>query len=190
MLHERWLEFSMKAVKERREDVWLVRKVVREWAESPEMMDFAKKARLRYLRSMLRSATAEFEQNREEAVDCIRNGLSKEIFVEKAEGLLKKIRGYQVSMDVLEGKLETYHIVTEEMVEEARNYDMASLVEVNAIGRCTCPFHDGIDKNATIKNNWFYCFVCGKHANSLDVYMKLHKCSFKEAVLALNGKMV
>ena len=35
------------------------------------------------------------------------------------------------------------------------------------------------------KTNTVYCFCCGKSGDAIDVYRKLHNCSFKEAVKAL-----
>lgn len=185
MLHEEWLEFCFKAVKERHESLKVVKKEVREWAESPEFEEFSKKARMRYLRCQLRSATAEFELIREKVIEMKYEGLETGDQTKKAEGLVKKIKGYQASIDFLDGKIEMYHIVTDEMVERAREYPLENLVEFGMNRRAKCVFHQGEDYNMDIRKNFAYCFVCGEHSDVIGVYRKLHECGFREAVIAL-----
>lgn len=52
-----------------------------------------------------------------------------------------------------------------------------------------CPFHQ--EKTGSFclyKNtNRCYCFGCGAKFNVIDAYIKLNKCSFNDAVLALTG---
>lgn len=185
MLHERWLEFCIMAVKERHENLKVVKKEVREWAESTEFEEFGKKARMRYLRTQLRSAREEFELIREKVVEMKYDGLETGDYTKKAEGLVKKIKGYQASIDFLDGKVEMYHIVTDEMVERAREFPIENLVELGQNRRAKCCFHQGDGFNMCIEKNFAYCFVCGAHSDAIGVYRKLHDCGFREAVISL-----
>ena len=187
-IHDRWIEIVRKAVKERHTEVGRVRKEIREWVESPEMAVFSRECRERYLKKQLVEAKKQFQFNRNLYIEGRRDGKSdKELasILKNGENLSKKINGYKISIGVLTGKIDKKEMITDEMIERAREFSIINLVEVGANGRIKCPFHQGEHHNASIKNNFFYCFVCSKHANSLGVYMELHKCGFKEAVLAL-----
>lgn len=50
-----------------------------------------------------------------------------------------------------------------------------------------CPFHDDTTPSLSIDlaTGNFYCFGCSQGGSIFDFYMKLHNCSFKEALLEL-----
>lgn len=185
MLHERWLEFSMMMVKNRHKELVEVKKNVREWAGSKEMAEFSKKARLRYLKQCLASATAEFEQNREQYIELVREGKDAQNCVRLAEELVKRINGYKRTIDITEGKIEAKYAITDEMVERAREYPIENLLEVGQNRRAKCCFHQGEGWNMDIRKNYAHCYVCGETGDVIKVYRKLHDCGFQEAVLAL-----
>lgn len=186
MWHNMWLEFLSEAVKERHDELIKVRKSVREWAESPEMAEFSKKARKRYLISQLRSATAEFEQNRERYVELVRSGQEAQNCVVLAEKLARRINGYKTALDIHDGKISAKYAITDEMIEAAREYPIEKLVEIGHNGRSRCVFHQGEGFNMDIRKNYAYCYVCGDSGDAIKVYMALHGVGFKEAVLFLS----
>jgi DNA primase len=55
-----------------------------------------------------------------------------------------------------------------------------------------CPFHEEMTGSFCLykDTNRCYCFGCGFKANVVDAYMRLHDCTFNEAVLALTGGVV
>ena len=74
--------------------------------------------------------------------------------------------------------------ITPEMIEQARQYPLESLIEVTR-GMALCPFHGDHHPSMGIKHNRAYCFACGWKGDSIAVYQKLHHTSFIEAVKAL-----
>lgn len=71
--------------------------------------------------------------------------------------------------------------ITEEMIERAKSHPIENLLNVQR-GYCLCIFHDDKRPSMLVKNNFAHCFSCGKTADSIDVYRKLHGCSFPDAV--------
>jgi len=189
-IHDEWLVFEGKMAKERHKEVNRVRRSVREWVASPEWSEFAKKARLRYLNRQLKKAVTDFEDSREQYILAKQNGEQGAELVRVAENLSKRINGYKREIRALASNSSSSvaGAITDEMIEIARGYPLEELVDLGKNGRCKCVFHQGTDENATIKNNYYWCFVCNKSANSVDVYMAMHGVGFREAVLRLNNK--
>lgn len=72
-------------------------------------------------------------------------------------------------------------------VEKAKNFPITELIDFK--GRTAkCLFHD--EQNSSLyyypKTNSCYCFGCLTSADSIDIYMKLNNCTFKEAVAKLS----
>jgi hypothetical protein len=152
------------------------------------MAVFSRECRERYLRGELKKAKKLFKitrnlyieqrqagKNDEELEDIIKNGIN----------LSKKIKGYEISIGILEGKISKKNIITDEMIERAREYPIVNLVEVGVNGRAKCIWHDSTDYNMDIRKNFAHCYVCNSSGGVIDVYMELHNCGFKEAVIAL-----
>jgi len=189
-MHDRWLDMVRRAVKGRHEEMRAIRGEIRAWVANPEMAQFAKEARLRYLRSKLRDATKRFGKNREiyirlKQLDAPQYYL--DLKLNRADNLIKEMRGYEMSIDILEGKREESDQITEEMIERAREFPIENILEVGANRRAKCVFHGGEDFNMDIRKNYGHCYVCGESGDVLTVYMKLHDCGFREAVLRLNN---
>lgn len=69
-------------------------------------------------------------------------------------------------------------------VMRAKEYPIDELIEFS-MGKARCLWHN--EKHASLHHykdgNRVYCFgMCGKSYDSIDVYMALHGCGFKEAV--------
>ena len=80
-------------------------------------------------------------------------------------------------------KLDTI-MITPDMVERANEYPIDSLLDARR-GFALCIFHDDHHPSMSIKNNFAHCFACGKTADVIDVYRKIHGATFPEAVKAL-----
>ncbi len=187
-IHDQWLEVSSRMAKNRHEELRAVRKSVREWVESPEMAEFGKKARIRYLKQRLENAKIEFQTCGDEYVAETR-GLERQdelVRLSKmAEGLKKKINGYKLSIDVLEGRRSSEDVITDEMIERARDYSIQDLLERGVNGRSKCCFHQGEGWNMDIRKNFAYCYVCGESGDAIKVYMALNNVTFREAIISL-----
>ena len=74
--------------------------------------------------------------------------------------------------------------ITEDMIEQARNYDITKLIEVKR-NFALCPFHPDRRPSFFVKNNFGYCFACGASADSIGLLMNRDGLSFPEAIKAL-----
>lgn len=77
-------------------------------------------------------------------------------------------------------------------LERAKAVPMTSIRSLefkgfNGQGKALCPFHQ--EETASFhyfkKTNTAYCFGCGHISDSIDLYQRVHKCSFKEALKKL-----
>lgn len=72
-------------------------------------------------------------------------------------------------------------------VERAKTYLISNLIAFKHKKAC-CLWHN--EKTPSLafypKTNTVYCFGCGKAGDVIDVYKKIHNCSFKQAVEDLN----
>ena len=74
--------------------------------------------------------------------------------------------------------------VTPEMIERAKEYPIENIVEVRR-GMAPCLFHEDRNPSMYVKNNFAHCFSCGKTADVIEVYQKIHGATFHVAVRAL-----
>lgn len=75
--------------------------------------------------------------------------------------------------------------IDQQMIDEAREYPIGELVEVNK-GFAKCVWHEDKNPSMYCKNNYAHCFSCGHTGDVIDIYMTLYNCNFKEAVQRLN----
>ena len=70
----------------------------------------------------------------------------------------------------------------------AKSYPITKLLKFNYQKKTLCPYHN--EKSGSFyyneNSNTGYCFGCNKRADSVDIYMTINNCSFKDAVNALN----
>lgn len=73
-------------------------------------------------------------------------------------------------------------------IPKAKGSPMINLLEFNAAGFAKCLWH-GPEKTSSLyyykKTNTVHCFGCGKNADTIDVFMKIHNVSFGEAIKSL-----
>jgi hypothetical protein len=114
--------------------------------------------------------------------------LVRQIIAEPIDGLEKQADRIkmQIRMLLLElsGKARKDQI-TEDMISKAKDYPIESLLNVRRKGNILCIVHDEKTPSMSIKNNRVTCFSCGWHGDSIDIAMKLWRCSFQEALRRL-----
>lgn len=74
--------------------------------------------------------------------------------------------------------------ITPDMIERAKEHPIENFIDAQR-GMALCIFHEDHHPSMSIKNNFAHCFSCGKTADVIDVYRKLHGATFPEAVKAL-----
>ena len=75
--------------------------------------------------------------------------------------------------------------ITPEMIDQARQYPITSIIDFpNGRHRC-CPFHEDSNPSMALYDNHVHCFVCNRSWDSISATMELDGVSFREAVLAL-----
>lgn len=79
------------------------------------------------------------------------------------------------------------HTASTDATERAKQYPIENLVKFTHKKAC-CIWHTERTPSLAYypHTNTVYCFGCGKHGDAIDVYRRLHDCSFKDAVKALN----
>ena len=186
LMHDDLLGVLRDIEKERYDEARKVKQVLREWRESPEMRDFAKEARLRYLKGQEQLILTMFRDNKARYVEVMRdNPESFEIgfLVDEAKQLVKRLDSIKKERDARESNRKDE--VTPEMVDRAREYPIEQIVRVERNGRAKCVFHAGEDGNMDIRKNFAHCYVCGAHGDPIDVYKAVNGVGFREAVLAM-----
>lgn len=159
-----------------------------EWLKEPGMADFARDARIRFLKSSL----CELRKKRKSDVELIRKMLPTDSaclvpLVEKIiERTDREIRRYTMEKRILEGKMKEGDI-TSAMIEQAKEFPVSSLIEVDGRCKAKCINHDDSHPSMDCRNNFVYCYSCGYSDDAIGVYRKLHGVGFVEAVRALSG---
>ena len=74
--------------------------------------------------------------------------------------------------------------ITEDMIEQARNYDITKLIEVKR-NFALCPFHEDKHPSLYLRNNFYHCFTCKASGDTISLLMKRDGLNFPEAVKRL-----
>lgn len=72
---------------------------------------------------------------------------------------------------------------TIKMPELLRHYG----IDIGKNRRISCPFHNGKDKNCSIKEDYMHCFVCGESADQISFVQKLFGLSFQETLRKIDA---
>ncbi len=75
--------------------------------------------------------------------------------------------------------------ITPEMIDQARQYPITSIIDFPKGRHRCCPFHEDINPSMALYDNHVHCFVCNRSWDSISAVMELDVVSFREAVLAL-----
>jgi len=186
LIHEELMSFLKNVEIERYAEVRKVKQALREWRESDEIKEFAKEARLRYLKHQEKATLKMFRDNKARYIELMRiDPENMEIFYlkEEAEQLVKQLNSYQKEREARQHNRKDE--ITPEMVDRAREYPIEQIVPKERNGRAKCVFHLGEDGNMDIRKNFAFCYVCNKSSDAIGVYMAKNLCSFREAVLAM-----
>lgn len=78
---------------------------------------------------------------------------------------------------------------SDDALVRAKSYPVDNLISFDRQGNAKCLWHN--ERSGSLHyykdSNNCYCFgACGRVYDSVDIYMALHKCKFKEAVLGIN----
>jgi len=79
LIHDIWLDFVSEYSKKRHEEIKLVRVKIKEWMSDPEMIEFAKKSRMRYLKKQRNNLLKELNLVTDKYVEATRGGASEEV---------------------------------------------------------------------------------------------------------------
>lgn len=75
---------------------------------------------------------------------------------------------------------------TPQMIERAKAYPIAQLLNQTRKGNVSCPLHKDTNPSLQIKpNNTFSCYSCGQYGDSIHLYKLMHNTDFISAVKAL-----
>lgn len=75
--------------------------------------------------------------------------------------------------------------ITPEMIDQARQYPITSIIDFPKGRHRCCPFHEDSNPSMALYDNHVHCFVCNRSWDSISAVMELDVVSFREAVLAL-----
>lgn len=71
-----------------------------------------------------------------------------------------------------------------DMLNRSKQYSITNLLKFNREKKTNCIWHS--ERTSSLHyyedTNTVYCFGCGKHADSIDVYRQINNCSFKKAI--------
>ena len=78
-------------------------------------------------------------------------------------------------------------IITEMMIQRAKDSPIENLLEINRAGFTKCFSHNDKNppQNAYAKRNFLHCFVCNKSWDTIAILMERDGYKFKEAVMRL-----
>ncbi len=77
--------------------------------------------------------------------------------------------------------------ITPEMIDQARQYPITSIIEFSKGRYRCCPFHEDRNPSMALYENHVHCFVCNRSWDSISATMALDGVTFREAVLALQS---
>lgn len=103
----------------------------------------------------------------------------------KIEDLEKELGRISWSLQALDGKTRKGNGITDEMIQQAREYPFEKLIEIGRGGMVRCPFHQDKSPSMYIRRGFAYCFGCGRSWNPIDWVMEKEGVDFIEAVRRL-----
>lgn len=95
--------------------------------------------------------------------------------------LRKRLLKLGMDLKICVGKAEG---ISPEKIAQAQSYPLTELIK-STRGMAKCPFHNDKTPSMDIRKNFYFCYGCGAHGNSIDMVMKTQNLSFKEAIQRL-----
>lgn len=123
----------------------------------------------------------------ERCYDQLLNALSKIIIRDLEKELRPLKREATALLNHVNGK-KAEHVrggITPEMIDQARQYPITSIIEFSKGRYRCCPFHKDRNPSMALYDNHVHCFVCNRSWDSISAKMELDGVNFREAVLAL-----
>lgn len=112
------------------------------------------------------------------------NAIKEQLLDAKDNPEKHNVESLLLEVKILKGTAER---PTPEIIRRAKEYPLERLLNTQGKkGNISCPFHKDRTPSFQIrKDNTFTCYSCNEHGDSIDLYQKLHKVSFIEAVRKL-----
>ena len=115
--------------------------------------------------------------------DYLRKAMVNLSEVNQFEKLLKK---YKMDLRFVENDhLFDKERFNQSMIAKAKEYPIDTLLEIDRSGFTQCLWHEDTKPSLFCKNNFAYCFVCAKTADSIEIAMKKYDIPFYKAVKKL-----
>jgi hypothetical protein len=135
--------------------------------------------RINYLNSLL----LEEGDNIERLVRLKRCSLSEAEIILLNQLIKERNKKYdRISYEINKLKYGRKNKITDEMIQNARDYDIYDLIGSSLKKNIKCPFHDDNHPSASIRNNRLHCFACNRTWDSIDFVMEKENLTFTEAI--------
>jgi len=143
-----------------------VRQMIKEFKE--ENKEFEKECKIRAMKNL----KDEFDEKKE----VLENMFKQNETIAKKEILLNEL----LRLDNIINRT-----ITDSMIQQAEEYPIENILEINSAGFALCINHDDRKPSMYCKNNYAHCFSCGWTGNTIKILMKKENLNFKEAVIRL-----
>lgn len=153
--------------------------------------DFIEERRLEFLDNQIQACSKRIDWIWREEEDAEKKDLpfwfrKALLEIKKPEVLERKRRGLVVEKFLLEHPdTKIPGRVSGEEIAQALLFPFENLIQVNKRGFALCPFHEEKTPSFYVKNNWGYCFGCGRNFDTIHLLMERDSLSFPKAVRAL-----
>lgn len=147
---------------------------------------YAKQAKLDYDRNHWPKVRQDLVEMRadfppEFAKECRRKYLLQRLQEAKNSTDTKNVERLEMQVAAFLGKAK----ITDDDIQRAREYPLRTLLNVKRGHLATCPFHTDKTPSMDTRNNFYYCYSCGRRGDAIDLVMQRDHASFVEAVQRL-----
>ncbi|MEY2702801.1 MAG: hypothetical protein RLY43_1439 [Bacteroidota bacterium] len=153
--------------------------------------NFVKEARIEYLKNKIIMLENEIKKIYSDYEKAGREGIV--FWLRQAFYKLSPIKQYERELKSCKFNLNVINNnnfkkeIDDYMILKAKDYPINNLVEVNKNHFAKCIWHDDNKPSMYVKNNYAYCFSCGKSGDVIDIAMKIRGMNFIEAVKFLTS---
>ena len=140
---------------------------------------------IKYLEREIWGARRRMDRSRDPLIKAL-----SESFIRDQEKELRPLKREATALlNHVNGK-ETVQVsggITQEMIDQARQYPITSIIEFSKGRYRCCPFHEDRNPSMALYENHVHCFVCNRTWDSISATIALDGVTFREAVLALQS---